>query len=78
MRHLIRRGGLLPRFWPICQIFLGHVFTLFTSDDPDLIDMILRIGLCFLFEKNLGFTCNDMPHCMCDDRELLWPGVWLS
>jgi hypothetical protein len=71
-------GGLLPQLWPIGKIFLRHVFTFSTSDDPDLIDMVLRLGLCSLFEKNFGITCNDMPHCMCDDRELLCPGVWLS
>ncbi len=57
------------------QIFLRHVFTLSSSDDPDLRDMVLRLGVCSRIEKQLGITCNDMPHCMCEDRELL---VWES
>jgi hypothetical protein len=51
------------------------VFTLFTSDDPDLRGMVLRLGLRTGIEKQFGITCNDMPHCMCDDREFI---VWES
>jgi len=53
------------------QIFSRDVFTLSTSDDPDLRGMVLRLGLRTGIEKQFGITCNDMPHCMCDDREFI-------
>jgi hypothetical protein len=53
------------------QIFLRDVVTLSTSGDPDLKDMVLRLGLCCAIEKQFGVTYNDMPHCMCDDREFI-------
>ena len=53
------------------QILLRDVVTLSTSDDPDLRDMVLRLGLCSRIEKQLGITYNDMAHCMCDEREFI-------
>src|SRR6185295_12134366 len=41
-------------------------------------DMNSSCYVCSRIGERFGITCNDMPHCMGDDRELLCLGGWFS
>ena len=41
-------------------------------------DMNFSFYVCARIEEQFGITCNNKPHCMGDDRELLCLEGWFS
>jgi hypothetical protein len=41
-------------------------------------DMNSSFYVCTRIEEWFGITCNNMPHCMGDDRDWLCPEGWFS
>jgi hypothetical protein len=40
--------------------------------------MLFLLGVRDRDEEPFGITCNNMPHCMSDGRELPYPEGWFS